>query len=72
MRHWCRLPEETVYVPVLKVLKAWLEGALGTLILWVTALAMTGGWRWMGFNFPSNPSQYEVSASFSCGHSPCL
>ena len=44
----------------LEILKARLDGALGSLIRWVAALPMAGGWVWMSFNVPSNPNHSVI------------
>ena len=49
--------------PSLEALKARLDGALGSLIRWVTALPMEQGWGWVGFEVPSNPSRSVISFS---------
>jgi len=46
--------------PSLKALKARLDGALGSLIWWVAALLMAGGWNWMGFKVPSKPNHSMI------------
>ena len=42
VRCWHRLPREAVDAAALEVLKARLDGTLGSLILWVAALPMAG------------------------------
>jgi len=42
--------------PSLEVLKARLDGALGSLVWWVAALPMTKDWDEVGFKVPSNPN----------------
>jgi len=42
------------------MLKAGLDGTLGSLIWWVAALPMAGGWNWVGFEVPSNPSRSMI------------
>ena len=37
-QHWHRLPREAVDAPSIEVLKARLDGALGSLLWWVAAL----------------------------------
>ena len=51
-----RMPIEAVGAPSLEVLKASLDGALGSLSWWGAALSMAGGWNWVGFKVLSNPS----------------
>ena len=53
-----QLPIETVGTPSREVLKARLDGALGSLIWWVAAVTMTGVWNWVSFKilFNSNHS----------------
>jgi len=41
-RYWNRLPREVVDTPHLKVFKARLDGALGSLIWWLRTLSMAG------------------------------
>jgi len=50
------LPREAVGAPSLEVLKARLDGALGSLICRVAALPTAGGWKWVGFKIPSDPT----------------
>ena len=40
MRHWHSLPREVVGAPSLEVFEARLDGAMGSLIWWLTALLM--------------------------------
>ena len=42
VRHWHRLPRETVDAPSLEVFKARLDGALGSLSWWNVLLPMAG------------------------------
>jgi len=51
-----QLPREAVGAPSLEVLKARLDGALGSLSWWVAAMTTAGGWNQMIFKVPSNPS----------------
>ncbi len=44
VRHWHRLPREAVDAPFLGAFKAKLDGALDSLIWWVAAPPMRGGW----------------------------
>jgi len=46
--------------PPLEAFKAGLDGTLGSLIWWVAALPMAGGWNWVGFEVPSNPSRSMI------------
>ena len=39
--------------PSLEMLKAKLDGALGSLIWWVVTLPIAAAWNWMGFKIPS-------------------
>ena len=43
VKHWNRLPRETVAVPSLTVFKARLDGALSNLVWWKVSLLMAGG-----------------------------
>jgi len=45
LRHWHRLPRKVVDVPSLEVCRAGLDGAQGSLIWWVAALPVAGGWN---------------------------
>ena len=47
VRPWPRLPREAVAAPSLAVLKARLDGALGTLGWGKGSLLVAGGWNWM-------------------------
>jgi len=38
LRHWHRLPREAVAAPSLEVFKAWLDGALSSLVWWKMSL----------------------------------
>jgi len=42
VRPWHRLPREAVGAPSLEVLKARLDGALGSLVCWEVSLPMAG------------------------------
>jgi len=58
------LPREAVGAPSLEVLKARLDGILGSLSWWVAALPVAWGWDRMGFK--SLPTQtilqfYEIN-----------
>jgi len=46
--------------PSLEALKARLDGALGSLIQWVAALLIAGGWNWVGFKVPPNPNHSVI------------
>ena len=48
VKQWHRLPREAVDAPSLEVLKASLDGALGSLSRWVVTLPMAGGWNFNG------------------------
>ena len=60
VRQWHRLPRGAVDAPSLEVLKAGLDGALGTLGWWLAALPMAGSWNWVVFKFPTNPSHSVI------------
>jgi len=45
VRPWHRLTREAVSAPSLEVLKARLDGALGSLIQWEMFLITVGGWN---------------------------
>ena len=45
VRHWNRLPRETVDAPSLGMLKARLYGALSNLVSWKMSLPMAGAWN---------------------------
>jgi len=47
-------PPRSCGAPSLEVLKARLDGALGSLSWWGAALPTS--WGWMGFEAPSNPN----------------
>ena len=55
MRPWHSCPEK-LWCPIPGALKARLDGALGSLIWWMAALPMAGGWHWVGFKVPFNPN----------------
>ena len=55
-----QLPIEAVGAPSLEVLKARLDGALGSLSCWVAALPTAQGWGWVGFEVPSNPNRSVI------------
>ena len=48
------MPGEAVGTPSLEVLKARLDGALGSLIWWVAPVCMAGGGSWMIFKVLSS------------------
>jgi len=54
VRH--RLPREAVGAPSLQMLKARLDGALGSLSWWEVSLPTAGGWNWMVIKVLSNPN----------------
>jgi len=60
VRQWNILPREAVDAPPLDVLKARLDGALGSLI-WQPAHSK--GWNSMIFSVPSNPSHSMILRS---------
>jgi len=43
IRHWHRLPRESVGAPSLEVFKAKLDGALNSLVWWVVSLPRAAG-----------------------------
>jgi len=63
VRHWNRLLREAVDSPSLEVLKARLDGALGSLSWWAVALPTAWCSYWMSFKFPSNPSHLMILIS---------
>ena len=60
VRHWHRLPRAAVDAPSLEVLKARLDGALGSLGWWEVSLPMAGDWNWVVFRVPSNPNHSVI------------
>ena len=50
------LPKEAMGAPSLEVLKATLDGALGSLSWWGATLPMAGGWNWVDYKVTSNTS----------------
>jgi len=42
--HWNRLPREVTDAPSMETLRPRLDGALSSLIWWVAALPIAGGW----------------------------
>ena len=54
------LPKEVVDAPSLEALKARLDGAPGSLTWWVAALPTPRGWRWVGFEVPSNANHSVI------------
>ena len=54
VRNWHRFSREAVGAPSLEALKAWLDGALGSLSSWRAALPMAEGRDWVGFKVLSN------------------
>jgi len=60
VKHWPRLPRESVDAPSLAVLKARLDGALSNLVWWKMSLLMAGGWNQMIFKVPSNPYRSTI------------
>jgi len=56
LRPWHRLLREAVDAPSLEVFKARLDRALSNLVQWKVSLAVAGGWNWMIYKVPSNPS----------------
>ena len=57
---WFKLLREAVDAPSLEVLKAKLDGDLGSLSWWGTALLMAGGWNWVGFEVSSKLSHSMI------------
>ena len=45
VRCWNRLPSKVMDAPSLEAFKARLDGSLDSLIWWVAALSMAGGWN---------------------------
>ena len=43
VKHWNRLPKEVVDAPLLEAFKARLDVALGSLVLWLVTLHISGG-----------------------------
>ena len=64
VRCWYKLPREALDVPSLEVLKARVDGALGSLIQflvqWVATLPMAWCWNWMIVEVPSNPNHFMI------------
>ena len=60
MRHWHRLPRETMDVSSLKVFKARLNGTPGRMIWWVAALPRAGGWKRVILKAPFNLNDYII------------
>lgn len=54
------LLREAMGSPSLEGLKASLDGALDSLILWAATLPRAGGWNWMILKVAFNPSQSMV------------
>jgi len=59
MRPW-HCCQRAVGAPSLGVLRAGLDGALHSVSWWVVTLPMAGGWDWMMFKVPSNPSRSMI------------
>ena len=57
---WIKLLREAVDAPAVEVLKAKLDGDLGSLSWWGTALLMAGGWNWVGFEVSSKLSHSMI------------
>ena len=53
VRRWHRQPRETLDAPSLEVLKARLDGALGSLIQWVAISPQQGAGARQALKFPS-------------------
>jgi len=60
VRPWHRLPREAVAAPSLAVFKGRLDRALSNLVWWKVSLPMAGGWNWMIFKAPSNPTHSVI------------
>ena len=60
MRHWNRLPRETVDASSLEAFKARLDGAVSNLVLREVSLPIAGGWNCMILNVPSNPNHSMI------------
>jgi len=60
VRHWHSLPREAVDAPSLEVLKAKLDGALGSQSWWAAALLTAGFGAGWSFEVPSNPSHSMI------------
>ena len=60
VRHWPRLPRETVDASYLTVFKARLDGTLSTLVWWKVSLPMAGAWNWMIYKVPPNPNHSVI------------
>jgi len=56
VRHWHRLPREAVDAPSLEAFKARLD----SLIWWVTALPVAGGWNSAVSKVPCNPNHSVI------------
>jgi len=65
VRHWDRLPRESVDAPSLEEFKARLDGALSDLVQWKMSLFMAGGWNEMIYKVPSYPNPSMISLSLS-------
>ena len=61
VKHWYRLLREAVDVPSLEVLKARLDGALGSLSWWLVISPGQEDWDWVNFNVPFNPNHSMIS-----------
>ena len=55
------MPKEAVDAPPLQAFKARLDVALGSLVCWLVALHIAGGWNWM-----------SIVVLFNSGHSMVL
>ena len=60
VRHWNRLPKEVVDAPSLEAFKARLDVALGSLVWWLAALHIAGGWKQMSTVVLFNPGHSRI------------
>ena len=60
MRHWNRLPRETVDAPSLEAFKARLDGAVSNLVKREVSLPIAGGWNYVILKVPSNPNHSMI------------
>ena len=54
------LPKEVVDAPSLEAFKARLDVALGSLVCWLAALHIAGGWNWMSIMVLFNPGHSRI------------
>ena len=55
-RPWNMLSSEVADAPSLKAIKARLDVALGSLGCWLVTLHIAGGWNYMIWKVPSDPT----------------